>query len=86
MPFSAPHWVQNGPETSISFSVTFNTRDTVSLESTYKMNALLRRRGLEPRPVGASVVRDRVKEQAWGVIDRARAALGRTSSAGGPRY
>jgi hypothetical protein len=25
VPFASPHWVQNGPEVSISFSVTFNT-------------------------------------------------------------
>src|SRR5262245_1307065 len=26
VPFAAPHWVQNGPEVSVSFSITFNTR------------------------------------------------------------
>jgi Cupin-like domain len=87
MPFSAPHWVQNGPETSVSFSVTFATEDTISLEDTHKMNALLRRAGLRPKaPAGNENVRDLVKQRAWRVIDRARSVLRRDGSSGVSPY
>jgi hypothetical protein len=86
MPFSAPHWVQNGPETSISFSVTYATEDTVALERTYKMNALLRKVGLKPKPVGGSNARDAVKQQAWRLVRQARRLLKRDRDVGATRY
>jgi hypothetical protein len=86
MPFSAPHWVQNGPETSVSFSVTYATEDSVALERTYKMNALLRKVGLTPNPVGGSNARDAVKQQAWRLVRRARRLLGRDRDVGATRY
>lgn len=86
MPFSAPHWVQNGPETSVSFSVTYATEDTVALEHTYKMNALLRRVGLAPKPVGGSIARDAVKQRAYRLVRQARHLLGRDRATGATRY
>ena len=85
MPFSAPHWVQNGPETSVSFSVTYATEDSVALERTYRMNALLRRVGLTPKPVGGSNARDAVKQQAWRLVRQARRLLKR-DRVGATRY
>jgi len=84
MPFSAPHWVQNGPETSVSFSVTYATEDTVALEHTYKMNALLRKVGLAPKPVGSSG--DVVKRHAWRLVRQARHLLGRDRATATTRY
>ena len=86
MPFSAPHWVQNGSVTSTSFSVTYATEDTVSLEHTYRMNALLRRAGLRPRPVGNSSTRDAIKQQAWRLVHQARRLLRRDRMTGTARY
>src|SRR5262249_56797581 len=86
MPFSAPHWVQNGPSTSASFSVTYQTEDTISLEHTYRMNSLLRRAGIRPRPVADSNVRDAIKQQAWRLVRNARRLLGRDRSTGSARY
>ncbi len=77
IPFSAPHWVQNGPTTSVSFSVTFATDTTDAVENAYKLNSRLRGLGLRPRPVGESKVRDVVKGRAWEAIEQARAAVGR---------
>jgi hypothetical protein len=86
MPFTAPHWVQNGPETSVSFSVTYQTEDTRQVEATYRMNALLRRVGLQPAPVGLSAVRDELKHQAWRVVDRARSVVRSRKPSSASRY
>ncbi len=53
-PVVAPHWVQNGPEVSISFSITFQTDDSARRQSLHRMNSWLRQRGLTPTDVGTS--------------------------------
>ncbi|HEX4337010.1 MAG TPA: cupin-like domain-containing protein [Polyangiaceae bacterium] len=77
IPFSAPHWVQNGPATSVSFSVTFATDKTDSIENAHKMNAMLRRRGLSPKPIGTSKLRDAAKDRAFRGIEHVRGILRR---------
>ena len=71
VPVTTPHWVQNGPEVSVSFSITFRTRATARAAHAHQMNAILRKIGIEPSPVGESALRDRVKELAY-KIKRAR--------------
>ena len=71
VPVTAPHWVQNGPEVSVSFSITFRTRASARAAHAHQMNAILRKIGIEPSPVGESALRDRVKELAY-KIKRAR--------------
>jgi Cupin-like domain len=65
-PVAVPHWVKNGPEVSISFSITFRTADSERRELLYKANARLRKLGLKPTPVGRSVLLDRTKQLAFG--------------------
>lgn len=60
-PVTAPHWVQNGPEVSISFSITFRSASTRRRREVYWMNARLRRLGISPKPVGAIRWRDDLK-------------------------
>ena len=62
VPFASPHWVQNGPEVSISFSITFNTRASMRTLHAHKVNARLRRWGVVPVPVGRSALRDSLKQ------------------------
>jgi Cupin-like domain len=62
VPFASPHWVQNGAEVSISFSVTFNTHASMRTLHAHRLNARLRRWGVTPAPVGRSVLRDGVKQ------------------------
>jgi hypothetical protein len=62
VPSFDPHWVQNGPEISISLSITFRTRASERFERVHQLNAKLRRRGLHPRPPGVSDRADRAKE------------------------
>jgi hypothetical protein len=60
-----PHWVQNGPEASVSLSITFRTQASLRSERVHRVNARLRRFGLSPAAPGGSPVRDRAKESAW---------------------
>jgi len=57
----APHWVQNGPEASISISITFRTRLSERHEQVHRWNARMRRLGLHPRPAGESALLDGTK-------------------------
>jgi quercetin dioxygenase-like cupin family protein len=43
VPVTAPHWVENGAEPSVSFSITFRTRATELREKAVKVKAWLRR-------------------------------------------
>jgi ribosomal protein L16 Arg81 hydroxylase len=63
-PVHAPHYVRNGPDVSISFSITFRTPDLERLVRTHQFNAWLRRRGVPPAPVGQHPGRDRLKSLA----------------------
>lgn len=58
-PVRAPHWVQNGSDVSVSYSFTFRSSASERERKAAFVNALLRRGGLAPRPVGAG--RDRAK-------------------------
>jgi len=60
-PVAAPHWVQNGPEVSISFSITFQTQDSSDRKSLHRLNSGLRKFGITPSNVGRSKWRDRAK-------------------------
>lgn len=63
IPFTAPHWVKNGDEVSISLSIIFRTRRTDRMRNAYQMNYQLRRRlGWPPFPVGQSPLRDHSKD------------------------
>jgi len=52
-PEVAPHWVRNGDEVSVSFSVTFRTPASERQRIVFCANADLRARGLNPMPTGA---------------------------------
>lgn len=69
-PSTAPHWVENGNEVSVSININF---DLVSihqrLKPVYAVNRVIRRLGIEPVPPGASVWRDRLKTRASSRVD-----------------
>ena len=60
-PVVAPHFVENGPEVSISFSITFQTRDSADRQALHRFNRKLRKMGLTPSPVSTSPWRDNTK-------------------------
>jgi hypothetical protein len=53
-PSFLPHWVTNGAEPSVSFSLPYYTRLSRRAEDVNRLNRHLRRVGLSPRPPGAS--------------------------------
>jgi hypothetical protein len=75
-PVTAPHWVQNGPEVSVSFSITFRTPDLERRSIVHRVNAFLRRRGLRPTLPGRSAWKDAVKCFAYRVVRRAKRLVG----------
>jgi hypothetical protein len=60
-PVVAPHWVQNGHEVSVSFSITFQTDESLRRQTLHRFNRRLRTVGLRPSPVGFHPRRDAVK-------------------------
>jgi hypothetical protein len=64
-PVGAPHWVKNGPQVSISFSVTFRSYESRRQAVVYFMNRKIRKCGLNPVPPGRSPWRDSLKYGAF---------------------
>ncbi|HYS10408.1 MAG TPA: hypothetical protein VEP66_16840 [Myxococcales bacterium] len=67
-PVAVPHWVRNGPEVSISFSITFRSDSSRGRELIYRANARLRRLGFSPRPPGQSILFDSTKRAAFAAL------------------
>src|SRR5271165_1121095 len=64
-PFGAPHWVRNGNEVSISFSITYRSLRAEKQSVVYHLNKRLRRFGLRPTPPFQSGWRDAVKVNSF---------------------
>jgi len=64
-PLNWPHWVKNGDEVSISFSITFRSPVSEQREIVYKVNNYLRKRAINPRPYGQSRLVDTAKSYAF---------------------
>lgn len=79
-PVTAPHWVENGPEVSISFSITFQTPASERRDMVYSVNGHLRRWGIKPVPYGRSPWRDGAKFNALRVLRRAGSLVGKRHS------
>ena len=79
VPVTAPHWVQNGDEVSVSFSITFQTRSSERRGIIYRVNRWLRSHGLRPTPPGRSPWRDGGKYFLYRVGRRLRRLVGRTN-------
>lgn len=76
VPVTAPHHVQNGPEVSISFSITFRTPETDRRQIVYEVNHDLRQRGYHPTPYGKSWLGDTWKATSRRVLRRLRRLVG----------
>ena len=71
-PQNWPHWVKNGDEVSISFSITFRSAKSERTSIIYSVNHGLRRRGFNPTPLGRSALTDTAKFQAFRATRRAK--------------
>jgi hypothetical protein len=76
VPVKAPHWVKNGPEASISLSLTWRSEWSYREEYAHAMNALLRRAGLNPAAPGRYPRQNHVKSFGWRLIDKVRRTIG----------
>jgi len=75
VPFTSPHWVVNGDELSVSFSITFQTPESRRKALVHKVNAHLRRAGMTPKPPGRSPLGDACKVLGFRTVRRARRLL-----------
>lgn len=76
IPVNAPHYVVNGTEPSISFSITFRTPEGDRRSAVYLVNERLRRLGIAPRAVGAAPIVDRAKYLGFALLKQAQRRLG----------
>jgi mannose-6-phosphate isomerase-like protein (cupin superfamily) len=67
IPPGTPHWVHNGPDISLSVTLTYFTAATVRENRVESFNAHLRRRHMKPREPGRSITVDTAKVCAMGV-------------------
>ena len=74
-PVAVPHWVRNGPEVSVSFSITFRSDSSHGRELIYRANAKLRKLGLSPRPPGHSILLDSTKRAAFAALAEVKRRL-----------
>ncbi|UJA19970.1 transcriptional regulator [Thermoleophilia bacterium SCSIO 60948] len=72
VPPHEPHLVRNGPEASVSLSITFRTPATERVARASSINARLRRMHLSPKPPGERPQVDRMKAEASRVLGRLR--------------
>ena len=74
VPVMAPHFVTNGPASSISLSITWRSEWSFAEGDTRAFNYLLRRAGLAPRPPGRWPVSNRGKANAYRTLRKLRLA------------
>jgi hypothetical protein len=67
IPPGTPHWVHNGPDISLSVTLTYFTAATVRENRIEDFNSHLRRRHMKPREPGRSATVDTAKICAMGV-------------------
>ena len=68
VPVMAPHFVRNGPEPSISLSITWRSEWSFAEADARAFNRVLRRFGAEPRPPGRWPATNTSKAFAWRVL------------------
>ncbi len=78
VPVKAPHWVRNGPEVSISFSITWRSKWSYREEYAHRMNALLRKAGMRPELPKRYPHQNHLKSLGYRLVDKAKRAAGRT--------
>lgn len=70
VPVMAPHFVRNGPEISVSLSITWRSEWSYAESSAHAFNAVLRRFGWQPRRPRRWPAQNRRKALAWRVMRR----------------
>jgi hypothetical protein len=86
VPQNWPHWVKNGDEVSISFSITFRSAKSERTSIIYNVNHTLRQRGFNPTPYGKSPLKDAAKFHAFRAARRAKKLFRGSKEEGPERY
>ena len=68
IPPNTPHWVHNGPDISLSVTLTYFTAATVRENRIEDFNSHMRRRHMKPREPGRSIAVDTAKVCAIGAL------------------
>ena len=71
IPVNTPHWLKNGNNVSVSMNVNFHFHDS-EWGNIHKANYYLRKKGIQPRPAGASPLSDLAKRQMMYVGQRVK--------------
>ena len=74
VPVMAPHFVRNGPEPSVSLSITWRSEWSFAEADARAFNGLLRRIGLRPRRPGRWPSRNLAKAYGWRIVRKLGAA------------
>ncbi len=72
VPVMAPHFVRNGPEPSVSLSITWRSEWSFAEADARAFNSVLRRIGLKPRSTGRWPHGNQAKALGWRVIRKLR--------------
>jgi len=70
VPVMAPHFVRNGPEPSVSLSITWRSEWSFAEADARAFNKTLRRWGLRPAAPGRWPARNRAKATGWRLLRR----------------
>lgn len=70
VPVMAPHYVRNGPQPSISLSITWRSEWSYAEADARAFNALLRRFGMNPRAPRRWPMQNKAKARAWRLLRR----------------
>lgn len=70
VPYRCPHWIEVGEEPSVSLSFTWTSRAGYEQDDAYRLNAWLRRFGLDPAAPAPLPARAAAKSLAWRVLNR----------------
>jgi hypothetical protein len=74
VPVKIPHWVKNGPEVSVSLSVTWRSEWSMAEGDARAFNSKLRKLGLNPGTTGRWPNRNLAKAFGWRLLRRLGAA------------
>jgi hypothetical protein len=68
VPVKAPHFVENGPVVSTSFSITWRSERSIAEGELHSLNAMLRRRGLPTGRIGAKPERQKLRRLLYRIM------------------
>lgn len=70
VPVMAPHFVRNGPEVSVSLSITWRSEWSYNEAAAHAFNSVLRKAGLQPSRPGRWPQQNKAKALGWRVLKK----------------